>query len=307
MTLQKPLTFLGMIVWSAVALTVHASSHGKAPETASTTVSSRMTTSDDEPTASCSDLHIQFGRRDAIVESEERTISKAEASTLRVQAEANGGIQVHGWDNDSYSVTLCKAAEDDDPTALSQIHLSLQNGDLTVTGPSSHRRWSGHLLIRSPKASALELTTKNGPLSLYNVDGQVKVSAQNGPVTIHGCSGELNLNSQNGPLTLEDNSGKQSVHAHNGPITLSLTGNSWNGASLEVEANNGPVHLQIPSGYRSGVVLESAGHSPFECNASVCSEGRKTWDDDHKRIEFGSGPALVRVSTENGPVSVATN
>ena len=51
--------------------------------------------------------------------------------------------------------------------------------------------------------------------------------------------------------------------------------------------------LQIPSGYKSGVILESDGDGPFQCHSSVCSEGRKTWDDDRKRIEFGSGPTLV--------------
>jgi len=31
---------------------------------------------------------------------------------------------------------------------------------------------------------------------------------------------------------------------------------------------------------------------------------RKTWDDDHKRIEYGSGPAVIRLTTVNGPVTV---
>jgi len=114
----------------------------------------------------------------------------------------------------------------------------------------------------------------------------------------------LDLSAQNGPVTLEGNGGKQTVHAENGPVTLSLSGNSWEGAGIEAHANNGPIKVQIPSGYKSGVLLESNGNSPMRCDASVCSEGRKTWDDDLRRIEFGSGPTLVRVSTNNGPVSV---
>jgi DUF4097 and DUF4098 domain-containing protein YvlB len=205
-----------------------------------------------------------------------------------------------------YSVTLCKAAEDDGDAkaTLSQIHMSFQGGELGITGPSSHERWSAHLLIRSPKAAAMELKAHNGPLSLYDVDGVLKVRAQNGPVAVSGCSGELDLNSENGPLTLENNKGKQTVHTHNGPVTVTLAGDSWTGGGLDAEAMNGPVDLRIPSGYRSGVVLESKGYSPFECRASVCSEGRKTWDENYKRIEFGSGPTVVRVSTQNGPVSV---
>src|SRR5439155_19195966 len=52
------------------------------------------------------------------------------------------------------------------------------------------------------------------------------------------------------------------------------------------------------------ILLESDGNGPFSCQASVCNEGRKTWDEEHKRVEFGSGPTVIRVSTVNGPVSV---
>jgi len=36
----------------------------------------------------------------------------------------------------------------------------------------------------------------------------------------------------------------------------------------------------------------------------VCNEGRRTWDEVHKRVEFGAGPTVIRVSTVNGPVTV---
>ena len=299
MTSGRLLAVLGILIWSGVALTAapHALSHRHAVAVSS---------AQDSVTSACSDLDIRFDHSAAVLQSEERIITKSEAPTLRVTAQVNGGIQVQGWDQDTYSVTLCKAAEagSDADSTLSQIHLTFQNGDLGVTGPSSRNRWSAHLLLRTPKAAALELNVKNGPLSLHSVDGHLTVQAQNGPTTVTGCSGELELRSHNGPVTLEDNSGKLNVHTDNGPVTLSLSGDSWNGAGLEAHATNGPVSLRIPSGYKSGVILESEGHSPFQCHASVCSEGRKTWDDDNKRIEFGSGPTLVHVSTVNGPLSV---
>ena len=298
MTSRRFLAFVGMVIWCAVALTA---SPRVLPQRGGTfTVSSS-----DELANSCSDLHVRFDHREAAMQSEERSISKAEAPALRVTAESNGGIQVQGWENETYSVTLCKAAEQgsDAESILSEIHLSLNNGELGISGPSSHSHWSAHLLIRSPKAAVLDVSMNNGPLRLQNVDGRIKVRSENGPVTVRECSGELDLSSQNGPLTLDRNSGKQTVHTHNGPVTLALSGDTWVGDGLEAHAMNGPISLQIPSGYRSGVVLETEGQSPFEC-ASVCSEGRRTWDDDHRRIEFGSGPTLVRVSTINGPVSV---
>ena len=298
MTSRPIPAIVGMVIWSAVVLTA-------SPRVLSQHGSTFTVSSSDELANDCSDLHVRFDHREAVIESEQRTINKAEAAILRVTAESNGGVQVEGWENEAYSVTLCKAAEEgsDAESILSQIHLSLNNGELGISGPSRHSRWSAHLLIRSPKAAVLDLSMNNGPLRLQKVDGRIKVRSENGPVTVRECSGELDLSSQNGPLTLDGNSGKQTVHTHNGPVTVSLSGDAWLGDGLEAHAMNGPLTLRIPSGYRSGVMLETEGQSPFEC-ANVCSEGRRTSDDDHKRIEFGSGPTLVRVSTLNGPVSV---
>jgi hypothetical protein len=300
MTSRRALTLFAIIVWAAVAVTAAPSafSHHRSVPIAISAV--------DFPAESCSDLRVRFDHHDAVLDSEERTITKSEAPTLHVRADSNGGIYVAGWDKDDYSVTLCKAAESgsDAQSILSQMHLTFSNGELGVSGPHSSERWSAHLLIRAPKASTLDLQITNGPMTLYHVDGHLKVHAQNGPVTVAGCTGQLDLSSHNGPVTLEENGGQQNVHSENGPLTVSLSGDSWSGSGLEAHTTNGPVTLRVPAGFKSGVILESDGYSPFRCSASACSEGRKTWDDDHKRVEFGSGPTLVRVSTVNGPVSV---
>jgi hypothetical protein len=300
MSSSRALTFCAMAVWGAVALTAapnaFSNHHHNAPI--------MIAAASEFPMKNCGDFHANFDRHEAVYQSEDRTITKAEAPLLTVLAEPNGGLYVEGWDQDTYSVTLCKAVEagPDADTLFSQMHLSFNGGTLRVSMPT--RNSSAHILIRAPKGSALDLQVHNGPLTLTHVDGTLKVRAENGPVTVTDCTGELNLDSRNGPVTLEGNSGKQTIHADNGPVSLRLSGSSWNGQGIQASAQNGPVTLEVPSGYQSGVVLESEGHSPFQCSASVCSEGRKTWDDDHKRVEFGSGPTVVRVSSVNGPVSV---
>jgi hypothetical protein len=45
----------------------------------------------------------------------------------------------------------------------------------------------------------------------------------------------------------------------------------------------------------------------MNCKASICDNARKTWDDNHRRIEFGSSPAMIRLSTVNGPVSIQSS
>lgn len=299
MNTRNVLRGIAVLVWAAVAF---ATVNRAVPTQHSVRTSSHHR----DAVTGCSDLNMQFENRDAVVQSEERTITKAQASTLHLVAESNGGLQVQGWDKNDYSITLCKGA---DPAAdaqdlLSNIHLTFQNGEVTVTGPASHDRWSAHLLVKAPTDASLDLQVKNGPVGLYHVDGKASVHAQNGPVTIAGCRGDLNLSAENGPITLERNSGKLRVDAQNGPVTVSLDGTSWSGSGIEAHANNGPVTLQLPEGYQSGVLVESDGHSPIRCHASACSEGRKTWDDDRKSIQFGSGPTMIHLSTRNGPISV---
>src|SRR6266478_4351467 len=123
----------------------------------------------DGPAADCSDLHIRLNDERPTIESEERTVSKSEAAVLRVHEVENGGVQVRGWDKDTYSVTACKAAVGGDAARLlSQIKLAVQGGEVSVSGPhGEHNDWTVFLLIRTPRSADIEVTAHNGPVSFY--------------------------------------------------------------------------------------------------------------------------------------------
>ncbi len=260
----------------------------------------------DGPAADCSDLRIRMNDERPTIEVEERTVTKAEAGVLRVKEVENGGVQVQGWDKDVYSVTACKAAVGGDAAGLlAQIKLAVQGGEVSVSGPHGARgEWTVFLLIRTPRSADIDVTTHNGPVSFYSVDGKIATRATNGPISMKDCSGEANISAENGPISFSGTSGKLRLHTQNGPITVSL-GSNWDGSELVADAVNGPLTLRVPSGFRSSFLVESNGHSPVSCHASICSDARKTWDDEHRRIEYGSGSPVIRLSTENGPISVA--
>ena len=227
-----------------------------------------------QPAENCSDLRIRFDDRDAVVRSETRTLSKAAASG--------------------------DAAE----SMLSQISMSVENGTVSTHGPSGEQRdWTVYLLIRTPKSAAIELETMNGPISLYDVDGKLTAHAHNGPIGIRNFSGDAEVTALNGPVSVEGSSGSVRIRTENGPINVNLKGTSWNGSGLSADAQNGPVTLRVPHGFQSGFVVESTNYAPMSCHASICESARKTWDDEHRRIEYGSSP-VVHLSTVNGPVSV---
>jgi hypothetical protein len=259
-----------------------------------------------QPTADCFDLHIQFDDQDAVVRSEVRTVSKAEAAVLKVRPHTNGGTQVVGWDGGDYSVTACRAVAPGSGAEgmLSQITMSIENGVVSTHGPADEDGWTVYLLIRAPRSAVIELETKNGPISVYDLDGRLTAHAQNGPISLRNFSGKANVNAVNGPISLEGSRGNISLRTVNGPINVNVKGTSWKGAGLSADAENGPVTLAVPSGYQSGFLLETSNHTPMSCRASICENARKTWDDEHRRIEYGSSAAVLRLSTVNGPVSV---
>jgi DUF4097 and DUF4098 domain-containing protein YvlB len=258
------------------------------------------------PVLDCAGLHIRLNDRPAEMRSEERTIARPDGP-LRVESEVNGGVQVQGWDKDSYSVTVCKAADasmNNVEQILSQIRLSVENGRVSVSGPSDHDNWTVFLLVRAPKSANLELHANNGPLSIYDLEGKLFASATNGPISLWGFSGDADISAENGPIDLAGNSGKLRLHTENGPISVSLSGDAWTGSGLEANAQNGPLTLRVPKNYQSSLLVESDGHSPMSCQASFCSDAHKTWDEDRRRIEFGNAPAVIHLSTVNGPISV---
>jgi hypothetical protein len=253
--------------------------------------------------ARCEDISIELGDRDA-VRGEERLVYPVEGQPLKVEVPTNSGANVRGADRSDFEVLVCKGAETAE--GLAAITVSRANGTLSVKGPSGED-WVGYLLITAPRNASLDVSTVNGPLALSGLSGRVVARAENGPISVRDSSGDMDLSAENGPIDVRGGGGRMKVSTENGPIGVALSGTEWSGAGFEGHAVNGPIHLDIPSGYRSTASVESLGHSPFRCRGEGCDRARRTWDDDHKRIEIGDGPTLVKLSSENGPVSVATD
>src|SRR6266702_2619655 len=257
------------------------------------------------PATDCSDLRIRFDDEDALVRSEERTLTKAKAPVLQVRPHRNGGVQISGWDKETYSVTACKGvARSAGEGLLSQITMAIENGKVTTNGPTDDDEWVVYLLVRTPKSASLDLDTMNGPLSLYDVNAKLTAHAHNGPISLKNFSGDAEITAVNGPISLEGSSGSVRIHTENGPISVALRGKTWSGTGLSADAKNGPLTLMVPNDYQSSFVVESTNYAPVSCKASICDNARKTWDDNHRRIEYGNPPAMIRLSTVNGPVSV---
>jgi len=255
---------------------------------------------DEETVVDCSQVKVNFEDAKALRAEEELPASGLKS--LRVRASEHSGVRVVGWDQNGWSIKACKAGAN--ATALNDIHVNLNGDELTSKGTGEDG--FVYFLIRAPKNAVLDVDATSGPVGLYDVNGTMKLHAQNGPLSVRRSSGTIAATTVNGPISFAGGSGTVSLNAENGPISVKLDGTSWDG-SLQASTNNGPLSLKIPHDYRSGVIAEANGHGPVSCKADGCRGAKRTFTDDdseNRRIELGTGPAVIHVSTHNGPLSI---
>ena len=88
------------------------------------------------------------------------------------------------------------------------------------------------------------------------------------------------------------------------PISMRLSAEQWEGPRLEAATVNGPVHLALPDKFRTGVRVEASGRSPISCRAGACAGAYSESGAKGRTIMLNGSSSTVKVSTENGPVSV---
>jgi len=259
--------------------------------------------------ANCNRDHNNFGDDLETYVSQE-TFEVPVGGEMQVTAARNGGVRLISGSGSAYEVTVCKFAgadsESEGNQILSQIKAEHSSSSISVRGPEG-MHWSASLIIRVPQGATMSVSAHNGPVSAKHVSGTFKLDTVNGPIAVEKVTGKVTATAKNGPISFEGNEGDYDLQTQNGPISIDLEDQSWQSGKLDAKANNGPISLNLPKGYQSGVVLTSDGHAPMSCEADVCKEARKTWDDNGKKIEFGSGSPVIRISTHNGPVSVGSD
>jgi hypothetical protein len=249
----------------------------------------------------CEDLEVTFDGRPAVTAVDRLTAPGAQK--LTVHASRNGGVYVFGEARQDYAISACKAAAPGSGagSALEQVRAGVSGGTLTASGPGSDG-WVVYFIINAPTQAVIDLDATNGPIHIANIAGTTTARAQNGPIRLIDVSGRVSARTQNGPIAFDGGSGTIELEAQNGPVAVRLAGSKWADGSLTASAQNGPVKLQVPRGFASGVRVRSSQHSPWRCQG--CDDGRRTWDDSSRSVEFGSGPVAVTLSTVNGPVAV---
>jgi hypothetical protein len=259
----------------------------------------------------CSDLRVTSRDGEVAQVNDSVTLGPRELSALELEDIAGRAVvHVRGWDRAEYRVETCKIAVAESKAAAETlvrgIDVSRSAGRLTTMGPNTNDgSWQVYFLVRAPKNANLDLQTKNGPIHVEGIAGNVKVRATNGPLALKDCGGTIDAHTANGPISFSGNGGDVKLTAQNGPVSVDLTGESWSGPQLDARTVNGPVSITVPENYRSGVRLQTSGHAPLSCNIGACRTAVSDLSNSSSRtIQLNGAGETVRVQTSNGPVSV---
>jgi DUF4097 and DUF4098 domain-containing protein YvlB len=237
------------------------------------------------------------------------TLRRSEASLLELNASERGHITVRGWDRGEYSVETCKIAVADTNINADQIvrgiSVSHSAGRLSFNGPTTDNAdWLVYFIVHAPKDAGLDLETRNGPIAVRDMNSTIKLRATNGPIAIRDCTGNIEAHTANGPIAFTGSGGDVHLIAQNGPIALTLENDTWNGNQLEARTINGPLALAVPDTFLSGLRVETSGHTPMSCSAAPCRNAFTDASRNSRVLQMNGSSGTVRVSTENGPVSI---
>lgn len=230
-----------------------------------------------------------WGRNDSIYCEVRTATARPTGETVSMEGLRNGGVSVTGTNSGEIVVKTrirAKGRSMSDAKALaSQIRTVISGSTITVDGPNHYddeNQWSASLVASIPTRSNLRVETRNGPVSVTQI------------------SGDLDLQTRNGPMALNDLGGNVKARTTNGPLSISLTGTKWDGSGLDARTTNGPLTISVPENY-SAHLETGTTNGPVSLGFPVTVQGRINRDIS---TDLGSGGATIRAMTTNGPLTL---
>lgn len=206
---------------------------------------------------------------------------------IRVDAAPNGGIQVEGWSRNEISLRAKVSAwsrQGDPQEIVNDIELQT-GGVLSADGPDNRERegWSVSYRLMVPQGSNLELESTNGGIRIV------------------GVHGDMDFETQNGGITLQDVGGDVKGRTTNGGVSVSLSGNQWQGAGLDLQTTNGGIVFSAPEDFQARLETGTV-NGGLETDFPITIQGR--FRTRQLTTDLNGGGPPVRLVTTNGGVKI---
>ena len=206
--------------------------------------------------------------------------------TISIDGKQNGGVSVKGWDQNQ--VFIRARVQTGAPTAgeaeaLSrQIRIETSGPKIYANGPENRKNyhWDVSYEIFVPRRADLAVETHNGGIAINDVNGRIDFNALNGGVVLRHVGGTVRGTTTNGGLVIE------------------LSGDRWDGETLDVSTTNGGVIMSVPEHYSAHLQTGTVNGS-VNVDFPVTVQGRL---NKQIALDLGSGGATVKAMTTNGGV-----
>ena len=237
----------------------------------------------------CDESRGSFGpRRSAsYCETREATLS---SQKIDVDAGANGGIAVRGWDSGDVHVRARISAyaptDAEARSIVGQVTLTTAGGRIRAEGPETRgdASWAASFEVLAPRNISMTLNARNGGLSIGDFVGTADMRTVNGGVAVVDAAGDIKGRTQNGGITAD------------------LSGQTWNGRGLDLETQNGGVTVIVPTNY-SAELETGTVNGGMRVDIPVTVQGELS---RRVRARLGAGGPTIRAITTNGGVNVRT-
>ena len=206
--------------------------------------------------------------------------------TIAIDGRRNGGVSVKGWDQNQ--VLVRARVQTGAPTAAEaqalgqQVRIETSGAKIFASGPENRKdyNWYVSFEVFVPRRADLSVETQNGGVAIADVNGRIDFTALNGGVVLKRVGGAVHGSTTNGGLVIE------------------LSGDRWDGESLDVSTTNGGVIMSVPENY-SAHLQTGTVNGGISVDFPVNVQGRLT-----KQVAFdlGSGGATIKAMTTNGGV-----
>jgi DUF4097 and DUF4098 domain-containing protein YvlB len=133
-----------------------------------------------------------------------------------------------------------------------------------------------------PRHTDLSLEASNGGIAIADVNGRMEFTALNGGVVLKRVAGDVHGSTTNGGLMIE------------------LSGDRWDGETLDVKTTNGGIVLAVPDNY-SAHLETSTVNGNLSIDFPVTVQGRITRE---LAVNLGAGGPTVRAVTTNGGIKI---
>jgi hypothetical protein len=234
---------------------------------------------------SCRDNNFYNDRLVGNCEIREQTLSPS-GGTIGIDGRQNGGISVKGWDQNQVLVRArvqTGAPNAAEAEALAkQIRIETSGAKIFASGPDNRRdyHWDVSYEVFVPRRTDLSLETQNGGIAIAEVNGRIDFTALNGGVVLKRVGGAVHGSTTNGGLVIE------------------LSGDRWDGESLDVSTTNGGVIMSVPENYSANLQTGTV-NGGINVDFPITVQGQVT---KQIALNLGSGGATVKAMTTNGGV-----